>query len=406
MLDGWSTSRTSTSGVPGSRGSLRRCLARQPGPALVIVLPVLPDLDGTVSRMTQWHACRAALRPHPRGGATGWSSGLTNDDGLPICVHLGLHHRRPVGQCRFRTTSTAGPGPATARSRVSSRDERTGPWPPTRRLPDDVSCVRLRRLPCAEHLGIEEDDVPDDPPTNSSTFWSTGDRPDKWYAAGAGDQPHGIRRTVARVHGRRRGEPVVAQAAGRDRAARAAADILERSTGLAQRPPGQLRLLTEPELQRHNGTIANLPTNVFDPDGTPVGETLRGLGPKVGDGPADVRASGPVNPAGRRRPPGARRPAVPRRVHAHAPSTRARSRASGRRSPPTGPVASHDPPRTTAAGSRRRHAPSTTVRPRRRPRRRGHPTVEHGAHPPDDDGATRAADDHADRPIAPKSALT
>jgi hypothetical protein len=53
-----------------------------------------------------------------------------------------------------------------------------------------------------------------------------------------------------------------------DRAARAAADILERSTGLAQRPPGQLRLLTEPELTAPQRTIANLLTNVVDPDGT------------------------------------------------------------------------------------------------------------------------------------------
>ena len=38
-------------------------LRDNPDLRLVIVLPVLPDLDGTVSRMTQWHARRAALGP-------------------------------------------------------------------------------------------------------------------------------------------------------------------------------------------------------------------------------------------------------------------------------------------------------------------------------------------------------
>jgi phosphatidylserine/phosphatidylglycerophosphate/cardiolipin synthase-like enzyme len=49
-------------------------LRDNPDLRLVIVLPVLPDLDGTVSRMTQWHARRAALDPSARRGATGWSS--------------------------------------------------------------------------------------------------------------------------------------------------------------------------------------------------------------------------------------------------------------------------------------------------------------------------------------------
>ena len=257
-------------------------LRDNPDLRLVIVLPVLPDLDGTVSRMTQWHARRAALDPiREAGGDRVVVFGLTNDDGLPIYVHSKVciidDRWASVGSDNLNRRSWS----SDSEIACFVTDERTESLATDAPAPDDVFPLRLRRLLCAEHLGIEEDDVPDDPHELFDLLVDSATALDKWYAAGAGDQPRGIRRTVARVHGRRRRTPW-SRRRGRDRAARAAADILERSTGLAQRPPGQLRLLTEPELTAPQRTIANLLTNVFDPDGT-VGrrETLRGL-TKVG----------------------------------------------------------------------------------------------------------------------------
>ena len=106
-----------------------------------------------------------------------------------------------------------------------------------------------------EHVGIDPDDVPDDPDAVWDLMAKSAERLDAWYAAGSG--PRG-RRHVPRPKAPLRGTAV------RWRRRSGAA------TGLAgvPRPAGRLRRIDPPELTRAQMVWAPRLYDLFDPDGT------------------------------------------------------------------------------------------------------------------------------------------
>ena len=99
------------------------------------------------------------------------------------------------------------------RDRVFRHGRAHRSWPPTRRLPTTSSAPACAgcSVPSTGHRRTTS-------PTTHELFDLLVDSAtalDKWYAAGAGDQPAAYVGPVARVHGRRRRTPVVAQAQSR-----------------------------------------------------------------------------------------------------------------------------------------------------------------------------------------------
>jgi phosphatidylserine/phosphatidylglycerophosphate/cardiolipin synthase-like enzyme len=243
-------------------------LRERPDLRLVIVLPVLPDLDGTVARTTQWHARLLALEPIlEAGGDRVAVFGLTNAKGLPVYVHSKVciidDRWASVGSDNLNRRSW------TSDSEIAAfvMDDRVDALADDEPGPPDGFPLRLRRMLCAEHLGLPEEEVPDDPDELFELLVGSAAALDEWYAVGAAPQPEGVRRVVAKVKGRRRHTPWTRKRA-RGRAAGAAAAWLERSGASAERPPGQLRHLAAPTLTRVQRLWAERLYDVFDPDGT------------------------------------------------------------------------------------------------------------------------------------------
>lgn len=243
-------------------------LRHRPELRLVIVLPILPDLDGTVSRTTQWHARLLAMRPIlEAGGDRVAILGLTNRKGLPVYVHSKVciidDRWASVGSDNLNRRSWS------SDSEISClvMDERTDGLEDGEDAPRDGFPLRLRRQLCAEHLGIPEDDVPDDPHELFDLLVSSAAAHDDWYAVSAAPDPHGLGKALAKVKARRRHTPWTRRRA-RDRAATSAGLWLDRATAKGERPPGQLRHLGAPELTRTQRLWAERLYVVFDPDGT------------------------------------------------------------------------------------------------------------------------------------------
>lgn len=245
-----------------------KALREQPGLRLVIVLPILPDLDGSISRTTQWHARRLALDPIlAAGGDRVAILGLSNAKGLPIYVHSKVRviddRWASVGSDNLNRRSW------TSDSELAAfvMDDRVDDLADDEPGPRDGFPLRLRRVLCAEHLGIAEEEVPDDPDELFDLLVASAEALDAWYAAGADREPHGVSRVVAKVRNRRHHTPVTRRRA-RARTAQAAAAWLDRSSALGERPPGQLRRLEAPTLTRVQRLWAERLYDLFDPDGT------------------------------------------------------------------------------------------------------------------------------------------
>lgn len=249
-------------------------LRAQPDLRLVVVLPVLPDLDGSLSRTTQWHARLLALETIVEAGGDRVAVlGLTNSKGLPIYVHSKVciidDRWASVGSDNLNRRSWTSDSEISCfvMDDRSDADEDAG----VANGPADSFPLRLRRVLCAEHLGIPEEEVPDDPHELFDLLVASADALDEWYAASGLPQHDGLRgrvdRARARVGARRRHLPIT-QRRARFRVAREAAEWLERGTALGEMPPGQLRHLEAPSLTRLQRLWAERLYDVFDPDGT------------------------------------------------------------------------------------------------------------------------------------------
>jgi phosphatidylserine/phosphatidylglycerophosphate/cardiolipin synthase-like enzyme len=241
-------------------------LRDRPELRLVIVLPVLPDIDGTVARTSQFAARLRALEPIVEaGGERVLVLGLVNRSGLPIYVHSKIciidDRWASVGSDNFNRRSW------TSDSEIACAvmDDRVDDLDPDTPSPADAFPLRLRRVLCAEHLGVPEDEVPEDPDELFAALLATAERLEDWYAEGTDESSRVLRRLTRTRHGRRR---FSTRAAGRRRTARAAAARQERSEEGAQRPPGQVVRIDPPDLSAWERWWAGRLYDVIDPDGT------------------------------------------------------------------------------------------------------------------------------------------
>ena len=248
-------------------------LRERPELRLVIVLPVLPDIDGTVARTSQFAARLRALEPIlEAGGERVLLLGLVNGSGLPIYVHSKIciidDRWASVGSDNFNRrswTSDSEIACAIMDDRVDELDEDAP-------SPVDAFPLRLRRMLCAEHLGVPENEVPDDPDELFEALRTAAHDLEDWYAAGSDERSSVLHRLTRSRHGRRRFRT---RASARRRAARTATARQERAEDAGRRPPGQVVRLAVPELSAWERTWAGWLYDMIDPDGTVLrGEEL------------------------------------------------------------------------------------------------------------------------------------
>ena len=243
-------------------------LREQPRLRLVIVLPALPDVDGTVERTAQLAARLRAMEPIlEAGGERVAVFSLTNEAGLPVYVHSKVciidDRWASVGSDNFNRRSW------TSDSEIACAvmDERVGGLKSDEAAPADAFPLRLRRLLCAEHLGVSAEDVPDDPDDLFAALGAAADDLDEWYASSAAARARGLRRVAEMLQSRRRHLPYGRRSARR-RVADTASAWQERAAASAGRPPGRLRRLAPPELSAAQRLWADRLYGVMDPDGT------------------------------------------------------------------------------------------------------------------------------------------
>ena len=231
-----------------------RALRENPELRLVAVIPIVPDEDGAVTLPPQLYGRKLAMDLLlEAGGDRVAVYGLTSEAGYPIYVHSKVcvidDVWASVGSDNFNRRSWSSDSEAACAVqdvRVSGRD---------RPAPRDSFALRVRRELVGEHLGVHPDDVPDDPDEVWDLMAAAADALDGWYAGG---QPPRGRRHVPRPSGPLKGTSV------RWRRRSGA------STGTpgVERPPGRLRRLSPPELNRAELLWAPRLYDLFDPDGT------------------------------------------------------------------------------------------------------------------------------------------
>lgn len=242
-------------------------LRERPGLRLVIVLPALPDVDG-MARTAELAARLRALEPIlEAGGDRVAVFSLTNEAGLPVYVHSKIciidDRWASVGSDNFNRRSW------TSDSEIACAvmDERVDGLRADDPAPSDAFPLRLRRLLCAEHLGVEPGEVPDDPDELFAALGAAADRLDEWYASHADERARGLRRVAERLQSRRRHLPHSRRSA-RQRTADRAAAWRDRAIEVADRPRGRLRRLAPPELSKAQRLWADRLYGLIDPDGT------------------------------------------------------------------------------------------------------------------------------------------
>jgi phosphatidylserine/phosphatidylglycerophosphate/cardiolipin synthase-like enzyme len=242
---------------------------------LVIVLPMVPDLEGALAEVPQLYGRAQAMRMIiEAGGDRVAVFGLCNEAGIPIYVHSKTcvidHRWASVGSDNLNRRSWTSDSEI-ACTVVDDRGDLEEPAPE-----DSFPRVLLRTL-VAEHLGCEPDDVPEDPHELFDAMVACADALDEWYAGRAPDQGGGIRGVLARrlPH---RPAPVPRSISPhlpghrkrRERVAARAEEMVQRASDHAARPPGRLRRLTTPELTAAQARWApRLYDLLFDPDGRP-----------------------------------------------------------------------------------------------------------------------------------------
>jgi phosphatidylserine/phosphatidylglycerophosphate/cardiolipin synthase-like enzyme len=239
---------------------------------LVVVLPMMPDLEGALAEVPQLYGrSRAMSAIIEAGGADRLAFfGLCNEEGLPIYVHSKIcvfdHRWASVGSDNLNRRSWTGDSEI-ACTVVDARGDQDQAAPE-----DSFPRVLLRTL-VAEHLGCEPDDVPEDPHELFDAMVACADALDEWYDGGSPDAQSGIRgRLRSWVPHRMVPIPrsVSTRVPGhlkRRERVRLRAQRLSHGDG---RPPGRLRRLAAPELTTAQLIWApRLYDLLFDPDGRP-----------------------------------------------------------------------------------------------------------------------------------------
>ena len=248
-----------------------KALSSTPGLRLVVVLPMVPDLEGALAEVPQLYGRSLAMRKIiAAGGDRVAVFGLCNEEGLPIYVHSKTcvidHRWASVGSDNLNRRSWTGDSEI-ACTVVDDRGDLEEAAPS-----DAFPRVLLRTL-VAEHLGCEPDEVPEDPHELFDAMVACADALDEWYDGGDHDRQSGIRGRL-RGHLPNRIAPLPRSVSrhlpGHLRRRERVRLRAEEMSGTGDRPPGRLRRLAAPELTRAQLTWApRLYDLLFDPDGRP-----------------------------------------------------------------------------------------------------------------------------------------
>jgi phosphatidylserine/phosphatidylglycerophosphate/cardiolipin synthase-like enzyme len=248
-----------------------KALRDTPDLRLVVVLPMVPDLEGALAEVPQLYGRSLAMRAIiDAGGDRVAVFGLCNDEGLPVYVHSKTcvidHRWASVGSDNLNRRSWTGDSEIACCVLDDRGDLEDA-------APEDAFPRVLLRTLVAEHLGCEPDEVPEDPHDLFDAMVASADALDEFYEGGSPDPQSGIR---GRLRGRlpHRVAPVPRSVATRlpghrrrRERVRSRAEQMSRRDG---RPPGQLRRLAAPELTKAQLTWApRLYDLLFDPDGRP-----------------------------------------------------------------------------------------------------------------------------------------
>ncbi|HNQ05622.1 MAG TPA: phospholipase D family protein [Tetrasphaera sp.] len=258
-------------------------LTANPDLRMLIVLPMIPDVDAPVAKTTQFYGRRLAMEQIlATGGDRVAVFGLCNAAGLPIYVHSKLcvidDQWASVGSDNLNRRSWTSDSEIACLV-VDERDSDSA-------APDDSFPVLLLRELAAEHLGCIPEEIPTDLHDLFDAFVASADALDSWYAAAtdptasARRDPRHLARHLARPrrkHGHRMDH-------ARNTAAQTAKAAVASSVDRGPRPPGQLRRFDLPHLSQWQMRWAPKVYSVFDPDGTVLrDESLRELSrPGVG----------------------------------------------------------------------------------------------------------------------------
>ncbi len=251
-----------------------RALRETPGLRLVVVLPMVPDREGTAVQVPQLYGRALAMRKIlEAGGDRVAVFGLTTENGMPIYVHAKTciidHRWASVGSDNLNRRSWTSDSEI-ACTVVDDRGEAGAPAPA-----DSFPRTLLRTL-VAEHLGCAPADVPEDPHELFDAMVACADALDEWYGGAERDQRTGVRGMLG---GKRPRRPVpVPKSVSRSIPGHASRRqrVLDQANKFAaaehsqQRPPGRLRRLSSPELTPAQLRWApRLYDVIFDPDGRP-----------------------------------------------------------------------------------------------------------------------------------------
>jgi phosphatidylserine/phosphatidylglycerophosphate/cardiolipin synthase-like enzyme len=229
-------------------------LREKPELRLICVIPIVPDVDGALALPPQLYGRKLAmdllLDAAPDRVAL---FGLTSPTGYPVYVHSKVciidDVWASVGSDNFNRRSWSSDSEIACAVQDVRVAEHGGP------APRDAFALRLRRELVGEHLGIDAEDVPDDPDLVWDRMGAAADALDAWYA-GAGP-------SRGRVHVPRPSHPMRGTAVRWRRRARPAAGTVG-----AERPPGRLRRIGPPELNGWQTWWAARSYGAVDPDGT------------------------------------------------------------------------------------------------------------------------------------------
>ncbi len=228
-------------------------LRANPELRLIAVIPISPDVDGALSSASQLYARKLAMDLLlDAGGDRVAIYGLTSPMGYPVYVHSKVcvidDVWASVGSDNFNRRSWT----SDTEAACAIQDLRGGPG---EQVPSDAFTLRLRRELVAEHLEVEEGEVPDDVDALWDAMATSAAALDEWYARGQG--PRGPRH-LPRVSAPFKGTAVPWRR--RSGAARGAEGV--------ERPRGRLRRLDPPELTRLQRAWGARVYGVVDPDGT------------------------------------------------------------------------------------------------------------------------------------------
>ncbi len=227
-------------------------LTRDPELHLIAVIPIAPDVDGAVSLPAQLYGRMLAMDLLlEAGGDRVALFGLTSPTGYPVYVHSKVciidDVWASIGSDNFNRRSWTNDSEISVAVQDTAADA-----DPAQRFP-----LRLRRELVGEHVGLDPDDVPDDPAELWDLMGRTADALDAWYGDAGPSR--------GRVHIPRPRAPLRGTAVRwRRRAAPAT------GTPGEERPPGRLRRIGPPRLSRGQRLWAPRVYDLFDPNGTLV----------------------------------------------------------------------------------------------------------------------------------------